>query len=288
MRTMLVIRPAMIAGMFLSFLSPTRAAKSVSAANLAAVTINDSSANPSYSLASPYPSAISVSAPKGKIAAMAVTLSGISHVFPRDIAALLVSPHGQSVVLLSNTGGIFGVSGVTLVFQDGAPDVPDNVALVSGTYAATGSNAFPAPAPSGSPAAELSAFNNLSASGAWNLFVFDDDPNSYFGVAGEISNGWSLAFVIDEPAKVRIKGGKRTVSRRAVFQVRGTAVDDLTRTTAVFVKVNKGPFRRARGKTIWRSFEKLKTGRNVIKAYAVDTVGNRSHNARQTVKFIRR
>ena len=69
---------------------------------------------------------------------MTVTLSGISHTFPGDIDVLLVAPGEQSVVLMSDAGGSFDLSGTTLTFDDDAgASLPANGQIAAGTYRPT-------------------------------------------------------------------------------------------------------------------------------------------------------
>ncbi len=62
---------------------------------------------PSSGNATPYPSAIAVSNVAGAITKVTVTLSNLTHQFAADIDALLVSPGGQKVMIMSDAGGNF-------------------------------------------------------------------------------------------------------------------------------------------------------------------------------------
>jgi uncharacterized repeat protein (TIGR01451 family) len=68
-------------------------------ANNAPITI------PDHGSASPYPSVITVTNMPGLLSKATVSLVGLTHGFPRDINALLVSPAGGSVLLMSHAGG---------------------------------------------------------------------------------------------------------------------------------------------------------------------------------------
>src|SRR5260221_3728588 len=139
--------------------------------NSTPIAINDNTA------ASPYPSAITVPRVSGLIESVSVTLSNVNHTFPDDIGVLLVGPHGQGVVLMANAGLGADITNVTLSFSDWAAGfLPDSGAISPGTFkpSAYGYTVFPAPAPNGPYATNLSAFYGASPSGTWNLFVLDD------------------------------------------------------------------------------------------------------------------
>jgi subtilisin-like proprotein convertase family protein len=142
------------------------------------------------------------------IADVNVTLRGLSHNAPTALDVLLVSPAGQSVVLMSDLPGgatttpacQTGASNVDLIFDDSAAGpVPNNASLVSGTYQpldndspACGSpqtnDNYPNPADDPPNGTKLASFNGTDPSGDWNLFVND----SRDGGTGSIAGGWSL------------------------------------------------------------------------------------------------
>jgi len=142
--------------------------------------------------ASPYPSGVQITGVTSPVQRVSVTLHGLSHEFPDNLDVLLVGPTGQAVMLLSDVGGGTDVQGITLILDDTAPAaLPDGSPLVSGTYRPTnigGNDAFPSPAPAGSYAATLAAFQGLDPNGTWQLFIMDDsNPNS-----GVLQGGWTL------------------------------------------------------------------------------------------------
>jgi subtilisin-like proprotein convertase family protein len=150
--------------------------------------------------ADPYPSAITVSGLGSSISDVNVTISGLSHQFPEDVGLLLVSPAGQSTILMTDSGGEGEVSGIDLIFDDAASGgVPDEGPLTSGTYQpsvgttpAESQNcaapaSFPAPAPASPYGSSLSVFNDTNPNGDWKLYVIDDTSVG----AGSIT-GWSL------------------------------------------------------------------------------------------------
>src|SRR5262249_11463304 len=116
-----------------------------------------------------------------------------AHTYPDDIDILLVGPAGQKLLLMSDTGGAFGVTNVTLTFDDAAPtSLPDSAQIVSGLYKPTnfGANdAFAAPAPPSPYGETLSSFNGTNPNGTWSLYVVDDGRKD----VGIIAGGWSLS-----------------------------------------------------------------------------------------------
>ena len=141
------------------------AASAASFSNNNGITINDSSQSCDEgddslepASATPYPSEIDVTGLGSSVSDVNVTVSGLSHTWPDDIGLLLVSPAGQSVILMRDIGGgnRDGVS-FNLTFDDAASaDLPDNGPLRSETYRPTRGTAtggciapasFPAPAP---------------------------------------------------------------------------------------------------------------------------------------------
>jgi hypothetical protein len=105
---------------------------------------------------------------------------------------LLVGPGGQAVLIFSDVGGGAAITNVTVTLSDAAASsLPDNGPIVSGTFKPTNigtGDTFTASAPAGPYLATLSAFNGLSANGAWSLYVFDDGP----GDVGSFAGGWYL------------------------------------------------------------------------------------------------
>jgi uncharacterized repeat protein (TIGR01451 family) len=166
--------------------------------NIAAIII------PDHGPASPYPSTISVSGLTGLVGKVTVSLNGVTHAFPDDIGIVLVSPSGQKVVLMSDTGGGHSVTNVNLTFDDAAATrLPETDLIVSGTYKPTdfdlGDN-FPPPVPAGAVSTFLSTFNGSNPNGNWSLYVFDDAV----GDSGSIS-GWSIAITTINPVNPAVK-----------------------------------------------------------------------------------
>jgi subtilisin-like proprotein convertase family protein len=175
------------------------------------LTINDSDNPPT--LATPYPSIISVSNLTGQVITnLTVTFNGLSHEFPSDIDMILVGPQGQWTYLMAEVGGIdeqFPVTNLTITLADGADPLPILDGLSSGTWR-PGLNPdyqpfeFPAPAPSVGTnlTAALSVFQNTDPDGIWSLYVVDDSA----GDAGSISGGWSLSISTGVPLQVTQSG----------------------------------------------------------------------------------
>jgi hypothetical protein len=103
--------------------------------------------------ATPYPSTIAVAGVTGIVTKVTVTLPALSHNSPIELDILLVGPAGQKVMLMSDAGSIFDVSGVSLTFDDSAPGlIPFDSQMSGGIYRPTdyeSGDIMPAPAPAG-------------------------------------------------------------------------------------------------------------------------------------------
>jgi subtilisin-like proprotein convertase family protein len=154
-------------------------------ANASAITIVDQSP------ASPSPSTIAVSGLSSNVTKVTVTISGLSHSFPDDIAAVLVGPTGVQVTLFDGPGESADANNLTWTFDDAASlQLPSSGTLVSGSFRAMnqyGSSFSGLPA--GTRGTLLSAFNGLNPNGLWSLYVED----FVVGDVGNISGGWSLS-----------------------------------------------------------------------------------------------
>lgn len=160
--------------------------------NSAAIPIADGTAT-GPGTGNPYPSTILVSGLTGVVAKVTVTLNNVSHSFSSDLDILLVGPGGQSVLLMSDAGGGFAMSGLTLTFDDYASlSLPSGGVISSTSYRPTsfepGSDDFPPPAPAGPFGATLSVLNGGNPNGTWSLYVIDDFESD----TGIISGGWRL------------------------------------------------------------------------------------------------
>jgi uncharacterized repeat protein (TIGR01451 family) len=128
-----------------------------------------------------------------------IALHGLTHSFPRDVNVLLVNPAGASTLVQSHAGGGYGVTNVTLTFDDAAAtSLPANAQIFSGTnkptqYGTTVS--IPQPALGIAYGTTMSAVAGVDPNGAWSLYVVDDSA----GDSGYISGGWSLDLNIVSP-----------------------------------------------------------------------------------------
>jgi subtilisin-like proprotein convertase family protein len=171
--------------------------------------------------ATPYPSSIEVSGLGSSVTDVNVTVSGLSHSFPDDIGLLLVSPAGQSVILMADNGGTVLSSSVNFTFDDAAPGgLPDSEEPSSGTYKPSrGTNpsqgcnnpaSFPGTAPAGPYGSSLSVFNGTNPNGTWQLYVIDDTS----GDTGSITS-WSLDISTTTVEEVRLSPGDDVYVERA-------------------------------------------------------------------------
>ncbi|MEO6997472.1 MAG: Ig-like domain repeat protein [Terracoccus sp.] len=155
--------------------------------------------------ASPYPSDIAVSGLAGSVSKVTVTFDNLTHGAVADIDAMVVSPTGQNLVVLSDVGDpnqLVTAANVNLTFDDSAPGpVPAQLILPGGTYQPTDINvvgdSFPSPAPTPSNETTLSgAFTGINPNGTWHLYVVDDAS----GEVGTMAGGWSLSVTTEVAA----------------------------------------------------------------------------------------
>jgi hypothetical protein len=150
---------------------------------------------PGEDIAIPYPSTITVTElpVPGEVLNVRAYLNGFSHGFPDDVDVLLEGPNLRRIVLMSDVGGGFSASNLTLGFDDNAAGpLPDNAQLISGLFFPTNigdSDLFPPPAPFAVPGWTLRSFNGRNPLGAWKLYIVDD----LAGFAGSVSGGWTLS-----------------------------------------------------------------------------------------------
>jgi uncharacterized repeat protein (TIGR01451 family) len=151
-------------------------------------------------MANPYPSIITISGVSGSIRKISASVTNLSHPYPDDIDMLLVSPTGQKSILLSDAGGSFAITNLTLTFDKDATNVfPDAGVLSPGIYQpadyVVNSFEFPSPAPAGSYQANMSLFEGGNPNGDWKLFIVDDTGTD----SGSIAGGWSLQILTSSP-----------------------------------------------------------------------------------------
>jgi subtilisin-like proprotein convertase family protein len=166
--------------------------------NTAAIAIPATGSADQTGPASPYPSAVTVAGMNGLVAAVSVTMTGVTHAALNDIDAMLVAPNGNNLTVLSDVGdpgSLRTATNATFTFSDGAASSilgATTSVVPSGTYLPTGPNgpdSFPAPAPAQSSATTFAgAFTGINPNGSWQLFVVDDAT----GDTGSIAGGWSL------------------------------------------------------------------------------------------------
>ena len=184
--------------LLLGLSSPTATAASGTFSNPALMTI------PTAGAASPHPSSILVQGLGGIVTDVNVSLENVGHTNPDDLDILLVSPAGDSVVLMSDACNGADFEDLDWTFDDQAPGaMPDNPVgtCSSPTYrpsAYDGSSdtwpgAFPGP-----HGTELSHFNGKYTSGYWQLYVYDDAADA----AGDIELGWVLEITTRPAADV--------------------------------------------------------------------------------------
>ena len=162
--------------------------------------------NASIGPAGEYPSTISVSNLNGTITGVRVTLHNYAHEFPEDVNALLISPLGTNVMLMSDCGGGSLITNVNLTFDSGVTNPLVTLGeIYSATYSATDYNApnvMEAPAPTTPPYnTSLSQFKRTNPNGDWKLFLYDARP---FDV-GVLRGGWSLTLTIVKPPRLFVR-----------------------------------------------------------------------------------
>jgi uncharacterized repeat protein (TIGR01451 family) len=155
---------------------------------------------PDFSPGVPYPSAIEVMCVPSPVGNVTVTITNLNHTYASDVDILLVSPSGQAVMLMADTGDANPISNAVLGFSDAAPGfLPEDGPIVTGVYKPTNygpADHMPAPAPPGPYSASLSAFTGTDPNGTWALYVADDTQQD----SGSIVGGWSLALAWDTSA----------------------------------------------------------------------------------------
>ena len=102
--------------------------------NATTIVINDNTN------ASPYPSVINVSNIGVSLVKATVTLNRLTHTYPADVDALVMSPSGTNTLIMANAGSGFSVTNVILTFDDATnfPSLPQASRLTTGTNKPTG------------------------------------------------------------------------------------------------------------------------------------------------------
>lgn len=167
--------------------------------NTGATNIHIPAGGTTSGISSPYPGSIAVSGLlTSGVSVKSVRITGFSHSLPDDVDMVLVSPSGQSVILMSDAGGNTATANQNYVFDDAAAGtMADAAANPSGTYRPTNFGAgdnWPAPGPGGSPSSTTLASITGNPNGNWNLFIVDDNT----GETGFISD-WSITLDVPQP-----------------------------------------------------------------------------------------
>lgn len=137
---------------------------------------------PSSGNATPYPSTIAVTGVAAGARVKSITLGGVTHTWPQDIDAAVVSPTNTPLIIMSDVGGTSNITNRSYTFDDAAAATMGTGTTPAGTYRPSNPDApdnFPTPGPG-----SLSQINPLlnsftgNMNGNWNLFVVDDagDP----------------------------------------------------------------------------------------------------------------
>ncbi len=168
--------------------------------NTAPITINTSPGVAVPTVASAYPSNITVSGMTGTTTRVAVSLRGLSHSNLGHLDFLLVGPAGQKFIFLSDiNAGSLTQDGVFTFADDAPTNVPNGGSIVPGSYKPTnvntGTDTFPAPAPAApyDSTSFAATFNGTSPNGTWSLYAVDDTLTE----AGAVNSGWELTVTTD-------------------------------------------------------------------------------------------
>jgi subtilisin-like proprotein convertase family protein len=189
--------------------------------------------NTSASSAEPYPATIMASGLENRaVVKVTVTLHGLSHTYPDDLDILLVGPHNQQVMLMSDAGGDIPATDLTLTFDDTSPSVlPDSGGLSGGAFRPHNYGVLPdllsPPAPAAPHGTNLAVFNGTDPNGTWALYVRDDTTEEDVGV---ISGGWSLSLETElRPAGAALESGVYQTVPGATVEERGDRVPNGSR-----------------------------------------------------------
>lgn len=201
-------------------------------------TQNTDIAIPTLGNASPYPSELFVQSGDGNMTDVNITLN-LSHTFPDDVDIAVVSPDGDSEVLMSDVcgGGDLASTSITLDSEAGLP-LSDSGPCTGGTFQPTNSGAGDEWTGPGGPGAvttnQLANFNGEDPNGTWKLFVVDDESPD-----GGTVNSWSVT-VTTATAEVIIPGtgtsgvAKPYPSLKTFNTPAGKVISDLNVTTPDF------------------------------------------------------
>jgi hypothetical protein len=180
--------------------------------NTGAITINDFDPAPDkQGRANPYPSSVVVTGVPHqpdetgtlpgdtgeRVINVAVTLRNVTHPTDTELAALLVGPRGQKVVLFRQAGGFQSLSGTTFTISGNASaNVPLNAPFVSGASykpADYASGDFPGVP---GPYDVAASFTQQNANGTWQLYLIDNNFSA--GAGGVVAGGWTLTLTTEK------------------------------------------------------------------------------------------
>ncbi len=127
---------------------------------------------------SPYPSVITVPTLAGPVQKVTANLIFDQFGTAGSLDVLLVGPHGQKVLLLSDVDGTTGFPAPSVTFDDDAPPLPATTTLTGSTTCAPtnynppgDTDAFAKPAPPPPYSNSLGVFKGLDPVGDWKLYV---------------------------------------------------------------------------------------------------------------------
>ena len=140
-----------------------------------------------------------------------VNVGAMSHDRLEDLDLLLVGPHGQTTMLISDACGGMYLEEDELVFDDEVPlPLPAEPAIICQKRVQPTNHglddALPAPAPAGPYGGSLSAFDFTEPNGAWRLYAYDDNSSaSEDGVGdGYFLSRYTLSFDTRPKATVEL------------------------------------------------------------------------------------
>lgn len=151
-----------------------------------------------------FPQSIPVSGlPPAGVTDVDVTLFSFSHIHPQDVDMMLQGPGGQTVMLMSDSGGPPTVNTDIVVNDEGPVSMPSGADFVLGAqYMPTDNGtmtdlgeSIPG-APAGPYGNALSVFDGVDPNGAWHLYAYDDTS----GDVGNLS-GWKLRITTADPVQ---------------------------------------------------------------------------------------
>jgi subtilisin-like proprotein convertase family protein len=146
---------------------------------------------PTSGNATPYPYTIATETGDGNITDVDVRVR-LTHAIPDEVDIVLVSPDGDSAVLMSDVCGSPDLNDVTFTFDSDAAfgladSGPCGTSTVQPSNAEPGTDNWLSPGPGAVTASSLDAFDGEDPNGQWRLFAADDT-----GGDGGTIHGWSL------------------------------------------------------------------------------------------------